>query len=84
MPVSTERQLAKARLADHRNEIKKLELQGESLLITLRQTLDPYADSIGDINTERANQAMGDLHACAVQIRDLHGKIRRLEEGLHG
>lgn len=82
--MNPERQLIKARLADCRDQKEQLELQGESLLITLRQTLDPYADSIADLNTDRASQAMSDLHACARELRGLNGKIRRLEEGLHG
>lgn len=74
---------AKGRLADMVNRLHNLQLKGANLLITVRGKLDPYSDTITDIDTEAAKVAMDDLHETVQQARDLESKISRIRADLN-
>lgn len=70
---------AKGRLADAQSRLHNLNLKAANLLVTLRGKLDPYADSITELDTEAAKAAMDDLHDTVLQARELQTLIKRIK-----
>lgn len=70
---------AKGRLADTQSRLHNLKLKAANLLVTVRGKLDPYADSITDLDTAAAKVAMEDLDATVAQARILEAQIARIK-----
>ena len=84
MTINLERAALKGRLADDKQEFQRVNIRADSLLSDIRAILDPYADSVVDIDTARAVVLMGDLHKLKEKAVFLANKIKEMEDSLYG
>ena len=76
-----ERQAMLGRLAEKRQEAKKLELRADGLITAVRMLLNPY-DSLKKLDVEKAFQLCSDLRDLKRAHTTCLADIEKLEEAL--
>jgi hypothetical protein len=84
MAINQERAVTQAKLAGDRDELKRLELRADALVSDIRAKLDPYGDSVTELNTEAACMLIEDLHKVRERAVFLKRKIAEYEAALNG
>jgi hypothetical protein len=74
--------LLKAKLADKKDQMKKLVLKAENYIISIREALDPYEEEFTDLEIDRALSAMQDFHILWLQAKQLKEQIKKIEKDL--
>ena len=82
--ANLERAALKGRVLQDRQELKKLEIKADALVSELRALLDPYADTILEIDTEKVKVLCDELHTIREKAEFTSKKLRKMEEELNG
>lgn len=71
--------IAKGRLSELNERYKEFEMKAESLLIQLREILNPFSDFL-DIDLERALMMVKEFRQLQLNARECLGQMERLKE----
>ena len=82
--MNLERAALKGRLEEAKNDLRGVELRGDALINQIRPLLDPYADTIADVDTATALVLMGDLAKLKDSAVALQCRIKEFEGDLNG
>ena len=82
--MNVERAALKGRLADAKQELQRLEIRGNALMKQIHHCLDPYADSVTDLDANKAQVLLQDLVEIRNQAASLKAKIAEFEQDLNG
>jgi hypothetical protein len=82
--INLERAGTEAKLRGDQEELKLLEVRADAIVADLRGKLDPYADSIVEIETESCVLLAGDLNRIKERAIFLKRKIVEYETALYG
>ena len=74
--------ILRARREEARRELERLEIVGARLVTDVRMLLDPYADSVTELDLERVKELFGELYRYWQEARKLREKIARISEAL--
>lgn len=84
MAINLERAALKGRLVDAKKELQVVIIKADNLVADIRAILDPYAESITEIDTERALVLMEELNALRRDAQKLTRKVKEFEVALNG
>nr|BDD46388.1 hypothetical protein 6 [bacterium] len=73
---------AKNKLAESKKRFKDLDIKVSAYVLTIRDCLDPYADSGVELDTEKALELTKELHLVVEEMKELKVKIQKLEKDL--
>jgi hypothetical protein len=82
--MNTERQLAKADLADTESKMNELAILADSRLLAIRNHLNPHEDDITKLHIDKAMVEMTELHKNWQELKRLSDKKGKLREALYG
>ncbi|HDH01104.1 MAG TPA: hypothetical protein ENG80_04780 [Nitrospirae bacterium] len=82
--MSKERLALKGRLIDKKKDYREAVRRADSLIITIRDIIDPYEEDFTDLDLARSQVAMNDLCKLKKEARDLKEQIDRMERDLNG
>ena len=84
MSIDHERAVTEARLRGDQNELKQIEVRADALISDIRAKVDPYADSVDELDMEAVLllvEALAKLKERAIFIKR---KIKEFEAALYG
>lgn len=84
MTMNLERAALMGRLEKAKDDLRGVELRADSMIDQIRLILDPYADTVADIDTTKGTVLMVDLAKLKGQAVELRGKIAEFERDLNG
>ena len=84
MTENLESAALKGRLAEAEHDLDRINIRADSLVTEIRFVMDPQADSVTDIDTEKAVILVEELHKLREKAVSLDRKIRQMGEALNG
>lgn len=84
MTINLERAATEAKLRGDQEELKRIEVRADSAIADLRMKLDPYADSVADLDIETCVMLADDLQRLKEKAVFLKRKIHDYEAALYG
>ena len=80
--MDDERVRMRGRLAEYKQQYAGMDISAGSDVIQGRNILDPYEPSVTNLRTHDLLVVAQRLHDTVVEMRDLHKRIKDLEEAL--
>lgn len=79
-----ERVMLKGMLADAKKKFKEADLEASALVVSIRTVLNPYEEDLTLLDVDKALIMMKRLNELVSTLRELKGKIKKIEEELNG
>lgn len=77
--MNIEKLQIKGQLAEAKQQFKDLDIEASSLIVHIRNNLNPFEEDITKLNTECALTAMKRLDSINTKLKVLKEKIKKLE-----
>jgi len=82
--MNMERAALKGQLQDAKRELGDLDLLAAGQIIAARGFINPYAEDVTLLETDKALAQVKALHETVETMRTLKTRIKKLEDALHG
>jgi len=84
MPINLERAGLESRLRGAEEDLRRLEVKADGLVAQIRFKIDPYADSVTELDTDDARIAMEELCKVKAEAVELKRRIKEYKGALYG